>query len=220
MSAFLDYALAKSKQMRVRRFRHFEVLASPLPRPLRIIDFGGTNSFWELCGWAGLDDVRITAINIAPDEKVHENIDLVEGDATDLSGVAEGSYDIAFSNSVIEHLFTWEKQAAMAREMMRVGKAYYCQTPNYWFPMEPHFHFPGWQWLPIAARVAILRRRNCGFRGRIPDREKARRSVSEIRLLSRRELRRLFPGCSLIAERYGGLVKSWTAFGGFPPPGP
>jgi hypothetical protein len=220
MTTFLDYALETSRRMRVRRFRRFEELAGRFPRPLRIIDFGGTNSFWELCGWAGVPDVHITAVNIAPDAKVHENIDPVEGDATDLSAHADGSFDIAFSHSVIEHLFTWESQVRMAREMMRVGRAYFCQTPNYWFPMEPHFHVPGWQWLPVPVRVAILRRRDCGFRRRTPDRDAALRSVSEIRLLSRRELRRLFPGCSFHAERYAGLVKSWSAWGGFPPARP
>jgi hypothetical protein len=216
MAAMMDFALEKSKQMRLRRFRFFQDLASRFPRPLRIIDIGGTNGFWEACGWAGSSEVRITAINLAAEPRKHENIEVLAGDATRLSGVGDGSFDIAFSNSVIEHLFTWENQVAMAREMMRVGKAYYCQTPNFWFPMEPHYHFPGWQWLPEGARVALLRRRKCGFRGPIPDREAARRSVQEVRLLARRELRKLFPACTLHAERFAGLVKSWTAYGGFP----
>jgi len=216
MSAFLDYAVAKSKEMRSRRFRRFEELASRLPRPLRILDIGGTNEFWEHAGWAGRPEVRITALNLVAGERVHENIAPVAGDATDLREYGDGSFDIAFSNSVIEHLFTWENQVKMARESMRVGRAYWCQTPNFWFPMEPHFHFPGWQWLPEGMRVAILRRRKCGFRGPVPDPEKARTSVREVRLLGRREIRRLFPSCELGAERFAGLVKSWTAFGGFP----
>jgi hypothetical protein len=219
MATFHDYALEKSKQMRLRRFRRFQELAGLLPRPLRIIDIGGTNGFWEMCGWAGVDDVQITAFNLAPEERKHENIEVLAGDATNLSEVDDRSYDIAFSNSVIEHLFTWENQVAMAREMMRVATAYYCQTPNFWFPMEPHFQVPGWQWMPEGMRVGLLRRRRCGFRGPTPDLEAARRSVREVRLVGRRELRRLFPSCSLHAERFAGLVKSWTAYGGFPSSG-
>jgi hypothetical protein len=217
MSTFLDYAKAKSKEMRTRRFRRFEELADRFSWPLRILDVGGTNEYWEMCGWAGRPEIHITAVNLAGEEKRHENIDIVAGDATDLGQYGDGSFDIAFSNSVIEHLFTRENQVKMAREMVRVGRAYYCQTPNYWFPMEPHFHFPGWQWLPVPLRVAILRRRDCGFRPRTPDREAALESVREIRLIGRRELRRLFPEAELVAERFLGLTKSWTAIGGFPP---
>jgi hypothetical protein len=40
--------------------------------------------------------------------------------------------------------------------------------------------------------------------------------VSEVRLMRRRELDSLFPGATLVPERFGGLVKSWTAIAGFP----
>jgi hypothetical protein len=103
----------------------------------------------------------------------------------------------------------------MASEIQRVGKAFWVQTPNFWFPIEPHFHFIGWQWLPVATRVSILQRRTCGWRGPCPDPVGARHLVEEVRLLTRSELRALFPSAILIAERFAGLVKSWTAVSGF-----
>jgi hypothetical protein len=205
-----------SHRLRSRRFRLFEQLTDRLPRPLSIIDMGGTTAFWERRGWADREHVAITLVNLASQEQVHDNIVPAVGDATDLADYGDRSFDIAFSNSVIEHLFTFEAQARMAREVQRVARAYWVQTPNFWFPIEPHFLVPAWHWLPADTRVAILRRRGVGWAGRCEDPEVARRVVNEHRLMRRGELARLFPEATMVAERFGGLVKSWTAVGGFP----
>jgi hypothetical protein len=202
--------------MRAKRFKFFKKLAAPLPKPLSIIDVGGTPQFWELCGWANRDDIHITLVNLKASECKYSNIEIRIGDAMNLADYSDQSFDIAFSNSVIEHLFTYANQASMAREIQRVGHAYWVQTPNYWFPIEPHFQTLGWQWLPMALRVAVIRKHTCGSRGPYPDLEQARKSVREVRLMSRREFSQLFPGANIRAERFCGLVKSWIAFGGFP----
>jgi hypothetical protein len=205
-----------ANKLRAARFRRFETLVATLPRPLRILDVGGETAFWENRGWAGRDDVRIFSLNLVPEEQRHENIKPVAGDATNLAEFADGSFDVAFSNSVIEHLFTFENQRRMASEMRRVGRAFWMQTPNFCFPMEPHFHVPGWQWMPLGLRVAMIRRWRCGWRGPCPDPAGARKLVEELRLLRESEIRSIFPGATLIAERFCGLVKSWIAIGGFP----
>ncbi len=207
-----------SNKLRARRFRRFEALVAPMPRPLRILDVGGTNDFWEQRGWAGRTDVQIFSLNHVAEAPRHENIKTLAGDATDLAQFEDRSFDVAFSNSVIEHLFTFENQRRMASEIQRVGKAFWVQTPNFWFPMEPHFQVPGWQWLPLGVRASIVRRWRCGWRGPCPDPTQARRAVEEVRLLTGRELRAIFPGTTLLAERFCGLVKSWTATGGLTPP--
>jgi hypothetical protein len=203
-----------SHRLRERRFRLFEQLVAPLPRPLRILDVGGTNTYWEQRGWAGRDDVSITLVNLEAEERLHENIHPTAGDATNLVDHADKTFDVAFSNSVIEHLYTFENQAAMAREMRRVAGAYWVQTPNFWFPIEPHFLVPAWHWLPESTRIAILQRRGVGWAGRCPDREHARSIVEQHRLMRRGELSRLFPDARIVGERLGGVVKSWTAVGG------
>jgi hypothetical protein len=205
-----------SNRMRERRFRLFEQLASGLPRPLRVLDVGGTNDFWAQRGWAGRDDVTIKLVNLVEQDREHPNILPTIGDATDLAGHADGSFDIVFSNSVIEHLFSLEAQSAMAREVRRVGRAFWVQTPNFWFPMEPHFLVPGWHWLPERARIEIIRRRACGWRGPCPDPRVAGETVREVRLMRRRELEALFPGAAIHAERFGGLAKSFVVYDGFP----
>jgi hypothetical protein len=205
-----------ANRMRSRRFQLFEAAIASCPRPVHILDVGGTNEYWERRGWAGRDDIQIVTLNIKADEQLHDNIQSLAGDATDLSTFGDRSFDVVFSNSVIEHLFTIQNQARMAAEIQRVAKAFWVQTPNFWFPMEPHFHVPGWQWMPVGMRVAILQRRQCGWRGPAANSAEAREFVREVRLLTKGELKQMFPGATLLAERFAGLVKSWTVIGGFP----
>lgn len=205
-----------SNRLRARRFNLFESLIADLPRPIRILDIGGTTVFWEHRGWAGRPDIQITVVNLVAEEQKHPNIHPVRGDATRLTAFPDQSFDVAFSNSVIEHLFTRGAQAAMAREVVRLARAYWVQTPNYRFPIEPHFHVIGWQWMPEWVRIALIRRRRCGWRGPCHDVELARTTVREVKLMTRRDLARIFPDDATIRpERFFGLVKSWVVVGGF-----
>jgi len=205
-----------ANRLRSRRFALFESLVSSLPKPIRILDIGGTNEFWENRGWGNRTDVQVVTLNLRVEPKLFSNIESVVGDATDLGRFQDASFDIAFSNSVIEHLFTFDNQRRMANEVRRVGKAYWVQTPNFWFPVEPHFHVLGWQWMPFGIRVSLIRRWKCGWRGPCADLEQARRLVREVRLMTDAELRQAFPDADLVPERFAGLVKSWIVIHGFP----
>jgi hypothetical protein len=208
-----------SRRLRERRFRLFDSLVARLEPPVSILDVGGTVEFWERRGWAGRTDVSITLLNLGEQERRHGNVRSLVGDATDLSDFADRQFDVAFSNSVIEHLYTLDAQTRMAGEIRRVAPAHWVQTPNFWFPVEPHFLVPAWHWLPEDARVAILTRRGVGWAGRCEDPDFARSIVRQHRLMRRRELRHLFPASEIVPERLGGLVKSWIAVHGFPPEG-
>ena len=203
-----------SNTRRTRRFEAFAAIVDDVraqrPGVVRILDIGGTNSFWEKRGWAGREDVEIVLVNLAAEERRHENITPLVGDATGLGEFADESFDIVFSNSVIEHLQSYANQAAMAAEVRRLAPVYWVQTPNFWFPIEPHFLTPAWHWLPVSARVALIRRRRWGWRGPCPDPTEARSAVREIRLMRGSELRRLFPDAILAPEKFGPLVKSFV----------
>lgn len=204
-----------SNSRRSQRFEPFVRLVDELyaqnQRPVRILDIGGTNEFWEQRGWAGRENVHIVLVNLEPEASVHDNIEARTGDATNLSEFPDGSFDIVFSNSVIEHLSTFENQAAMAREVRRLAPVYWVQTPNFWFPIEPHFLTPGWHYLPARLRVELLRRRRWGWRGPCPDPAEANALVHEIRLMRGRELNRIFPDATCNKERIGPLTKSFVA---------
>lgn len=204
-----------SNSRRSRRFEPFAQLVEQLKErngePVRILDIGGTTGFWEHRGWAGRDDVQIVLINLEAEAETHPNITSRVGDATNLSEFSDGEFDVVFSNSVIEHLQSYENQAAMAREVRRLAAAYWVQTPNFWFPVEPHFLTPAWHWLPVGVRVALLRRRRWGWRGPCPDPVEARELVREVRLMRSKEIKRIFPDADLVSERIGPFTKSFVA---------
>jgi len=203
-----------SNRMRNQRFHLFESLIADLPRPLRILDIGGTLNFWRQRGWADRPDCDITLLNLQIEPSTYPHIRSTVGSATGMPEHADGAFDVAFSNSVIEHLFTLENQRKMAAEVRRVARGYWVQTPNYWFPIEPHFHVPGWQWMPQELRIALLRRFRCGWRGPCPNKAQATELVREVRLMKRSELAECFPDAYLYAERFKGFTKSWVAIGG------
>ena len=136
-----------SHQMRSKRFTFFKACLQQLPKPITILDIGGTMSFWQSMQFKDAE-VSIILLNLEEAQQLQHPFTSVQGDATALTQFADQSIDIVFSNSVIEHLFNWENQQKMAAEVLRVGKQHFIQTPNYWFPIEPHWVFPLFQFLP------------------------------------------------------------------------
>ncbi len=201
-------------RLRAKRFNLFLSLISDLEAPVRIVDLGGTVNFWETMGVAGDSSFHVTVVNIDPQDSSFSNIRFVEADATNLSMFHEDEFDVGFSNSAIEHLFSFENQKKMASEILRVAKSIWVQTPNYWFPVEPHFLCPFWQFMPVPVRAFIVSKMRVGQRGPYPSYEKALESVREIRLLSRRDLNRLFPSGEIFPEKFFLLNKSWIVVDG------
>lgn len=203
-----------ANRFRRRRFAFFASLLAPLPRPVRVLDVGGTELFWRRMGDPGGLGIDLVLLNTGAPAAV-AGIETVTGDARDMAMFGTGEFDVVFSNSVIEHLSHWADQRRMAEEIRRVGRRFFVQTPSRYFPIEPHFMLPGFQFLPVAVRVGLVRRFALGYHDRLPDPAEARRAVEEIRLLGARDLRLLFPGASLYRERVLGLTKSYVAYGGW-----
>jgi 2-polyprenyl-3-methyl-5-hydroxy-6-metoxy-1,4-benzoquinol methylase len=133
-----------------------------------------------------------------------ENVTVEVADGTKLP-YGDRSFPIIFSNSVIEHV-PKELQPAFAAEIRRVADRYFVQTPNKWFPIEPHYQMPLFHFLPERAQRALNRRFTMGFR--------SKGQWYETTLLSAAELQRLFPDAEIRREKRFGLTKSLMAVRG------
>jgi hypothetical protein len=208
-----DFQNKQSFAYRARRKRLVHLLAviDAAPKPLRILDVGGTDTFWKTMDLADRSDLQFTVLNLFPAEQADERFRWIVGDARDLSQFGDGEFDLVFSNSVIEHVGGAADQHRMADEIRRVGQRYFVQTPNRYFPIEPHFLFPGFQFLPERNKVFLLKRFRLGWFPKAKTDEEALAYAQEIQLLSRREFSAMFPDARIIYERVAGLVKSFMA---------
>ncbi|MGA9633817.1 MAG: methyltransferase domain-containing protein, partial [Solirubrobacterales bacterium] len=154
--------------------------------------------------WADTDlDQRVTIVNVLPPpEGLGGTQAYVQGSATSLP-FEDRAFDVVFSNSMIEHLGDRTNQQRFAREALRVGRGVWIQTPARWFPIEPHLLTPFVHYLPKNAQRRLLR--NLTIWGWItrPDQSEVDNLLEELSLLSARDMRLLFPGCSLLRERSG-----------------
>ena len=102
------------------------------------------------------------------------------------------SFDIVFSNAVIEHIVGPGRQEQFAREAMRVGKSWFITTPNYWFPLEVHYLLPFFQFLPPSVQQIY---------SRVSPSAVLKGNMIDLALLSARDLRRLFPTSEITKMR-------------------
>src|SRR4030042_4017510 len=168
-----------ANKLRLRRFRFFEELCNTLQKPIKILDVGGTIDYWEKMRFINREGVFITILNLQKEDVNYKNFSSVTGDARNLSEFKDKEFDVVFSNSVIEHVGSFEDQRKMAREIQRVGRYFYVQTPNYYFPLEPHFFFPFFQMLPVKIRIFLLMNLRLGWSGRkYSDREEALKAAT------------------------------------------
>lgn len=170
-----------------------------------VLDVGGTELNWEY------SQVRpvLTILNVTPnsEQKIGQQ---VVGDGCRLP-FGDDAFDFVFSNSVIEHVSDHE---AFAREIARVGKKYYVQTPNKWFFIEPHLMTPFIHWLPLSWRYKLLKHFTVWGLIAKPSDAEVEDALSTTHLIGTSELLRLFPGATLEREHFLGMTKSIAVWGG------
>ncbi len=202
-------------RLRSKRFALFKDLVLSLHRPLSILDVGGTPQFWERMGLAEERGVRVVLLNVEEADIGDSIFTHVIGDARHMVEFADEEFDVVFSNSVIEHVGGYDQQREMAEEIRRVGKRYFLQTPNYFFPIEPHFFFPFFQFFPRSLKVFLIRHLSLGWYKKTPIKQEATKIADSIRLLTERELRTLFPESAIYKEKFFGLTKSFVVYSGW-----
>jgi len=208
-----------ASRMRRRRDVKLRALIDDVYRArgqVRLIDMGGTVQYWSRVGLDFLKSRKttITVVNLFETEIDFDAVDpeiirAEVGDACDLKAVADGEYDLSHSNSVIEHVETWENMKRFAAETRRVAPFYYVQTPYFWFPVDPHYYrFPMFHWLPRPVRARLLSSMAIAHAGKLDGIDTASRVVDSARLLDRPQFEFLFPDAKLAFERFFGLKKS------------
>lgn len=180
-----------------------------------IIDIGGTKQYWNIIPMQYLQEnkVSITLVNL-PGTNVPEDDDMfkfVQADGADLSLFADNSFHIAHSNSVLEHVGDWDKMVQFSREFKRLAKRYFIQTPNYWFPIEPHCMTPFYHWLPKPTRLWLVSHFALGNWSKAVSTDDAVRQVESARLLNKKMFCALFEDAEVTAEQVMFLAKSFVA---------
>lgn len=195
------------RRRRMQRFaREFAITAET-----RVLDVGGAPETWDLLAVRP----RVTLLNTPrTKEEMSRAASWVAGDGRALP-FPDATFDIVFSNSVIEHVGDAQSQRRFAREVMRVGRGFWVQTPNRWFPVEQHLLTPIVHWLPRNWQRWIVPRFTLWSLLVRPAADRKQFYVdhflNEIRLLDGRELCELFPGARIIRERVLGWTKSLVA---------
>jgi len=200
------------KIWRRKRFDLFIHVIKPQPGQ-RLIDVGGDPDFWSRQPpmLRSIDTLNIHPYVWNEQNFPEHHIRALMGDGCEIQ-FPDRSYDIAYSNSVIEHVGDWPRQQAFAREIRRVGKSVWVQTPAFGCPVEPHYLAPFVHWLPKNVQRKIVRRLTPWGLLQKPSKSEIEVMVETTRLLKKHEMQQLFPDCEIRVEHLLGIFpKSYIA---------
>lgn len=173
-----------------------------------MVDLGGTGLFWAR---APVRPRHVTVVNLREAAQDSPGVTAIEGDALRADVLLRGEdFDLAFSNSLIEHLGGHGPRRQFAEVVTSLAPGYVVQTPYRYFPLEPHWLFPGFQFLPTLTRSLLAPRWPLGHTyGWEP--HAAAEEVMSTELLSGWEMREYFPDAKIVWERVAGVPKSLIA---------
>jgi Methyltransferase domain len=189
------------------RLRRWELMRARLPDLLEmtVVDLGGTMSWWAR---APVRPRHVTVVNLAPSDATVPWVTSVAGDACQADILLAGqSFDLAFSNSLIEHVGGHRARSALARVIRSLAPRYLVQAPYRYFPLEPHWLFPGLQFAPLPVRRRVAALWPLGHT-RGWDDSQILDEVMSTELFGATEMRAYFPDGRLYWERFLGLPKS------------
>lgn len=190
---------------RGRRMTQFEQIFAPAPGT-RVIDLGGTSVIWNLVKTPlDITIVNLPSANLKKTVTSHHQLTIVEGDATQLRCYADNSFDIVFSNSVIEHVGGEANERKFAGEARRLAPSYFVETPSVYFPIEAHTGIPFWWAIPGFIRARICKR----WERTLPDWNEM---VLGTTFISRRQLQSYFPDGTIRTERVLGITKAYYVY--------
>ena len=188
-----------------------EMLAATFPEiaDMRVLDLGGLAQFWLT---VPVRPKHVTAVNLELQEPIVDWIEPLVGDACSLSEeLLANPFDLVVSNSVIEHVGGHARREHFAQTIQVAARHHWVQTPYRYFPIEPHWLFPGQQFLPTPAKAVVSQRWTPSHIRSTDPRSAVADSLS-VELLGVTEMRYYFPDSHIVYERFAGLVKSLIAW--------
>jgi len=219
-SFFVNYDNPESigSKLRIKRAKRLvELIESTFNEHglVNIVDIGGWEFYWKIVPEKVLsqNNVKITIVNIFTDKtpENHGIFNFINADGCHLSCFNDKSFHIAHSNSVVEHVGNWNRMKLFANEIMRVSEKYYVQTPNYWFPIEPHVVCPFFHWLPRPIQLLLLLKFQLGFHTKATSVNEAMEIIDDATLLNKTMFKALFVDARIITEWFLFLPKSLIA---------
>lgn len=207
-TSFVDAPNSLGARYRARRWDWLKA-TFPLIGQMSVIDLGGTADAWLR---APVRPAHVHLVNLeSPPAVLPEWMESDLADACELpDSILKGPYDLVISNSVLEHVGGHERRQRFADAVHHLADRHWIQTPYRYFPVEPHWLFPGFQFLPAAARAVVARHWPL-VHTPPADRATALRTALGVELVSRTELAFYFPDSRIRTERMAGLVKSLIA---------
>lgn len=191
------------------RQRRWDLFAGRFPdlADMDVVDLGGTLDYWLQ---APVRPRSLCVVNLHGSELGDPPAwaRTVEADACTWSTL--GRYDLVVSNSLIEHVTGWERRLMLADQIHRLADHHWIQTPYRYFPIEPHWICPGLQHAPVPVRAWVSRWWPL-MHTRAVDWHTAVYNALEVDLLTRTEMRWLFPDSQIVSERWLGLTKALVA---------
>jgi len=108
-------------------------------------EYSATDNFLEK-NYPYLDQVTALSVDEAKIfKKSYPQVNTVTYDGKKFP-FPDNTFDICWSNAVIEHVGDKEKQVLFLKEIYRVGKKAFITTPNRFFPVEIHTRVPALHW--------------------------------------------------------------------------
>jgi hypothetical protein len=197
-----DQAGSLTHRVRQRRDEEFKRRFPDLA-DMRVLDLGGTAVSWRVLG---LRPDSVTLVNLdRPEEPAEPWMTAVQADAC---AGGFGKYDLVFSNSLIEHLGGHARRQQFAEVVRESAPSWWIQAPYRYFPIEPHWFFPCFQFLPFRVRRVVCQHWNTLHQPALKDPAEAAELVASVELPSATEMRMYFPDTEIWFERIAGLPKS------------
>lgn len=224
MSRMQDLTNPKSlrSKLRKKRLKYLlnlisSIITKEALTTVKICDIGGTYRYWIHFPFEKFEGINfeITLVNL--EKRVlseesnfkkllnHPNVNFNSevGNGCDMNHKEDNSYHLAHSNSVIEHIGNWSNIKDFAAETKRIGKFHFIQTPNFWFPIEPHYFMPFVHWFPRPTHTRLL------MIFKKDNFDDATSQFDTNRMLSKKEFKFCYPDSKMTIERFFLLRKSF-----------